>query len=329
MNDNEIIVKVQEWINNSMVLSGKLPIVSSDNVKSGIAIRMMYAYRRYRAWQNNDNRHDFECALRNYLLSFNTDIHIEGYNPTVSNRFGLILNATTGRIYANYDLPDYVNQKFIRTVFNGLSIVANEKDNEIKTVNSFIYGLTNHRFSKFKSVEQQLAVMGALRVPQGYTALVAMSTGGGKSLITQTISYQRENSLTLIIVPTISLMLDQFRNAQDIIKPENQNEIMYYYSGCNADELVKQLTMHAVKMLFISPEAIIKNKKLQSSILEANKCGYLKNMVVDEAHIIIEWGSSFRVDFQCLDSFRKLLMKDNSLLRTFLLSATYSKKNSR
>ena len=49
-------------------------------------------------------------------------------------------------------------------------------------------------------------------------------------------------------------------------------------------------------------------------------------MVVDEAHIIIEWGSSFRVDFQCLDSFRKLLMKDNSLLRTFLLSATYSKK---
>ena len=326
MNDNEVVVKVQEWINSSMILSGKLPIVPSDNVKAGTAIRMMYAYRRYRTWQNSGNIHDFECALRNYLLSFNTDIHINGYNPTIPNCFGLVFNAVTDRIYANYDLPDYVNQKFVRMVFNGLSVIADDEENHIKTVNPYIYGLTNHRFSKFKSVEQQLAVMGALRVPQGYTALVAMSTGGGKSLITQTISYQNRNSLTLIIVPTISLMLDQCRNAKDIIKPEDPNEILYYHSGRDSDDLVKQLSRHKVKMLFISPEAIIKNKKIQTGILEANKSGYLKNLIVDEAHIVIEWGSSFRVDFQCLDSFRKLLIKDNPLIRTFLLSATYSKK---
>lgn len=326
MNDNEVVAKVQEWINSSMVLSGKLPIVSSDNVKSGTAIRMMYAYRRYRTWSNSGNTHDFECALRNYLLSFNTELQINGYSPALSNRFGLVLNAATDRIYANFDLPDYVNQKFIRTVFSGLNVIENDKDNEIKTVNPYIYGLTNHKFGKFKSVEQQLAVMGALRVPEGYTALVAMSTGGGKSLITQTVSYQKEDSLTIIIVPTISLMLDQCRNAKDIIIPDNPNEIMYYHSGRDADELINQLSKHIVKMLFISPEAIIKNKKIQSSILEINKSGYLKNMIVDEAHIIIEWGSSFRVDFQCLDSFRKLLIKDNPLLRTFLLSATYSKK---
>ena len=43
-------------------------------------------------------------------------------------------------------------------------------------------------------------------------------------------------------------------------------------------------------------------------------------------HIIIEWGASFRVDFQCLDSFKRLLVKDNPSLRTYLLSATFSKK---
>lgn len=326
MNDNEVVAKVQEWINSSMILSGKMPLESSDNLKAGTAIRMMCAYRRYRTWQNIINIHDFECALRNYLLSFNTDIHINGYNPTIPNDFGLVFNAVTDRIYANYDMPDYVNQKFIRTVFNGLSVIVNDIDKHIKTVNSYIYELTNHKFSKFKSVEQQLAVMGALRVPQGYTALVAMSTGGGKSLITQTVSYQNNKSLTLIIVPTISLMLDQCRNAKDIIKPEDQNEIMYYHSGCDSDYLVKHLSRHTVKMLFISPEAIIKNKKIQTGILEVNKSGYLKNMIIDEAHIVIEWGSSFRVDFQCLDSFRKLLIKDNPLIRTFLLSATYSKK---
>jgi len=112
MNDNEVVVKVQEWINSSMILSEKLPIVPSDNVKAGTAIRMMYAYRRYRTWQNSGNIHDFECALRNYLLSFNTDIHINGYNPTIPNCFGLVFNTVTDRIYANYDLPDYVNQKF-------------------------------------------------------------------------------------------------------------------------------------------------------------------------------------------------------------------------
>lgn len=74
----------------------------------------------------------------------------------------------------------------------------------------------------FKSIEQQLAVIGALRVPAGYTAMVAMSTGGGKSLITQTVSYQYDNGLTIIIVPTISLMLDQQRNASSIIKPDNK-----------------------------------------------------------------------------------------------------------
>ncbi|WP_019680702.1 DEAD/DEAH box helicase [Ruminococcus flavefaciens] len=327
MNANEIVTKVQEWINSSMILSDKLPISSSDNIKSGVAIRMMNAYRRYRIWQNSENTIDFECALRNYLLSFNTDIHINGYNPTFPNSFGLVLNAATDRIYANYDLPDYVNQKFIRNVFSGLSVMKyDDKDNSIKAVNSYIYELTNHRFSKFKSVEQQLAVMGSLRVPQGYTALVAMSTGGGKSLITQTVSYQNKDSLTLIIVPTISLMLDQCRNAKDIIKPANLNEIMYYHSGCDVDGLVERLLNHSVRMLFISPEAIIKNKKLQSNIFKANKSGYLQNLIVDEAHIIIEWGTSFRVDFQCLDSFRKLLIKDNPLLRTFLLSATYSKK---
>ena len=101
---------------------------------------------------------------------------------------------------------------------------------------------------------------------------------------------------------------------------------MYYHSGCNVDELISALDENLVRMLFISPEALIKNIRIQDSILKANSKGYLKNLVIDEAHIIIEWGASFRVDFQCIDSFKRLLVKDNPSLRTYLLSATFSKK---
>lgn len=74
-------------------------------------------------------------------------------------------------------------------------------------------------------------------------------------------------------------MLDQQRNASSIIKPDNKEEIMYYHSGCNVDELISALDENLVRMLFISPEALIKNIRIQDSILKANSKGYLKTLL--------------------------------------------------
>ena len=77
-------------------------------------------------------------------------------------------------------------------------------------------------------MDQKLAVYGALNTPDGYTTLVSLPTGGGKSLITQTLSYQKDG-LTIIIVPTISLAIDQVRVAKKIIKsPSVEHEVFYY-----------------------------------------------------------------------------------------------------
>lgn len=322
MIDLEIVKKTEEWFSNK---ENTFDSLYNGHNRFAVAKRMIDAYKRLKSGIEDDCT-EFECSLRNYLLSLNTDILIHDYMPSKNNKFGLAFNSASGRIYANYALPDFVNKEFIYKVFNGAFEKETNEKNEIKAVNSFVYHLTNGKFKKYKSIEQQLAVAGALKVPEGYTALVAMSTGGGKSLITQTVSYQKEHSLTFIIVPTISLMIDQHRNAVDIISPKSETEIMYYNSHCNADELVNALNKEHVKMLFISPEAIIKNIKIRNCLFDANNKKYLKNLIIDEAHIIIEWGSSFRVDFQCLDSFRKSLMKENPELRTFLLSATYTKK---
>lgn len=323
MTDSDIVKAIEEWFFNS---ENAVDPVFDSNKKIALAKRVIDSYKRLIHSFLKDST-EFECSLRNYLLSFNTDILIPDYLPSDNNKFGLAFNSSLGRVYANYALPDYINKEFVHTVYNGISENKdNDKAEGIKVVNSFVYQLTNEKFKQYKSIEQQLAVSGALKVPDGYTALVAMSTGGGKSLITQTVSYQKKHSLTLIIVPTISLMIDQHRNAVEIISPKSETEIMYYDSHCNADELVNALNNEQVKMLFISPEAIIKNMKIRNCLVGANNKKYLKNLLIDEAHIIIEWGSSFRVDFQCLDSFRKSLIKENPDLRTFLLSATYTKR---
>lgn len=326
MTNQEIISKVQFFFNAPDLATNSTELLNSNNANSAVAIRMINAYQRFMSRQTVGNQVEFECSLRNYLLFLKTDLIIKGYDLLVPNRFGLMMNYSRGSIYVKLDLPQYVNDTFVRTVFDSQPVKKAIDDRVIKEINSYIYKLTNGKIKTFKSIEQQLAVMGALRVPAGYTAMVAMSTGGGKSLVTQTVSYQYNDSLTVIIVPTISLMLDQYRNASKIIAPMNKNEIMYYCSGCNVDELMSALDKKLVRMLFVSPEALIKNIKIQNSIFKANSRGYLKNFVIDEAHIIIEWGASFRVDFQCLDSFRRLLTKDNLSLRTYLLSATFSKK---
>lgn len=326
MINQDVISKVQDFFDAPNLTINITKPLNNDNDGSAVAVRMISAYQRFMSCRTANNQIEFECSLRNYLLFFKTDITIEGYDLSKPNRFGLMINNSKGSIYANLDLPQYVNETFVRTVFDGEPIQKSDNDTVIKKTNSCIYRLTKGKFKSFKSIEQQIAVMGALKVPDGYTAMIAMSTGGGKSLVTQTVSYQYSDSLTVIIVPTISLMLDQHRNAIKIIKPEKKDEILYYHGGCNVDELINALDKKNVKMLFISPEALIKNIRIQSSIFKANSEGYLKNLVIDEAHIIIEWGASFRVDFQCLDSFRRILAKDNPSLRTYLLSATFSKK---
>ena len=323
MTEHKIIENVQMWFENGGIGSPLNEIFNSAHPKGSIVRRLINIYLLYK--RKKETIKDFECSLRNYLLSFGTDIIIPDYMPETDNQFGLFSDHQSGRIFVNYNLPEYTNKEFVRNVFN-MEEVKSYKKEPFCPMHPFIYQLTNRRFAAFKSIEQQLAVMGALRVPEGYTALISMSTGGGKSLITYSTAYQRTKGMTLIIVPTISLMLDQYRNAQQIICPENDCEIMYYHGGRDINAITEAITERKVRMLFISPETIIKNKKIYNCLIEANAKGYLNDLIIDEAHIIIEWGSSFRMDYQCLDAFRKELLKNNSSLRTFLLSATFSKQ---
>ena len=315
-----------------MILSGKF----QDNNFKTIELKMQQAdefvgyevatqYRMMKAWNlfvgNETYKSDFECAARDYLIVNHSALTIPNYRlSNYASEYGLQFDNKTKTLTSSHSYPSELKHIFLNAVFmQGEASSLKESKVNLET-NAFIRKLTG--FTEYKSEEQKLSVIASLKAPDGFTTLVSMSTGGGKSLITQAVAFQKQG-LTLVFVPTVSLMLDQVRN----IKNKGENEILFYNaSSNNLAQIEMAIKRHEARMLFMSPEALIRNVKLHDLIFNANEDGYLKNIVIDEAHMVMEWGSLFRVDFQCLDIVRKQLLIKNSKLRTYLLSATFSEE---
>ena len=117
-------------------------------------------------------------------------------------------------------------------------------------------------FHAYKSFEQKVAVHTALNLPHGHTLLISLPTGGGKSLVTQLLA-STSSGLTLVIVPTVALALDQYYAAQHILTDETE---IYCYRGEQSDvertTILKALKEKTARILFSSPEAILKNQEL-------------------------------------------------------------------
>lgn len=287
------------------------------------AYRLSKYIHKYRT--KRISKDDLLISLRNYLLLFKTTVVLPDDIDIADNTYGLRKD-DDGRCFATLNLPEYLNQSIIKQGYM-IDHMESEKDEKyFLGVTPNIFRLTGFKY--FKSIRQKLAVNGTLNMPEGYTALVSLPTGGGKSLITQTMAYQKDIGLTIAVVPTVSLAMDQVRVAKQNVKIAKDNEIACYYSDLPANDkrkILNGIKCKTLKLLFISPEALIKNELFNQVIDKANESGYLKNIIIDEAHIVIEWGNFFRVDYQCLEPWRNNLIENNIHLRTVLLSATYEK----
>lgn len=266
---------------------------------------------------------DYLVSLRNFMLVFQTSLSLDNIDIPKNNQFGLYKDSLTHKYYASYSIPSSIKfDSFVKDTFINAGTVEPiiETKYFLKT-NGYIRRISG--FNYFKSMEQKLCVYGALNTPAGFTTLVSMPTGGGKSLVTQALGYET-TGLTIVIVPTISLAMDQERVAKNNIKCVKENEVFCYYRGVkNFKEISNAIKNQTARLLFISPEALIKNEQFQQLIQSANYSKYIKNIVIDEAHIVVAWGDFFRVDYQCLGPWRSELLKVNPSIRTYLLSATY------
>lgn len=185
-------------------------------------------------------------------------------------------------------------------------------------------------FDHYTSPGQREAVRSAFLMPAGETLIVSLPTGSGKSFVAQAPVLTRglEGGLTLCIVPTTALALDQARQTTDLLKKRNPRRDvppLAWHAGLNEDE------RHAVKsairesrqgILYCSPEAM--TGALLPALYDAARAGFLAYLVVDEAHLLSQWGDGFRPAFQMLAGVRRGLLSvcPNEGFRTILMSAT-------
>ena len=184
----------------------------------------------------------------------------------------------------------------------------------------------NLNFEQWMSPAQKEATWTVLNAPNGSTRIIVLPTGCGKSTgfwILPTFT----TGLSVVVVPTVALALDQYLGAKERYKnlhgSSNPNPI-FFSSDENPETTVALLQEKKSRIVFASPETCVSGK-LRGILEKFAEEGWFQNLVVDEAHLIETWGAQFRIEFQLLGAMRKKWTEKNPKLRTFLFSATMSK----
>ncbi|CAN7204228.1 protein DpdF [Caballeronia sp. LjRoot34] len=184
-------------------------------------------------------------------------------------------------------------------------------------------------FKNYSSPGQREAIRASFLMPRGETLIVNLPTGSGKSLVGQVgaLINREEGYLTVFVVPTVALAIDQARAMEVYFQkadPLHKSWPLAWWSGLSKEgraEIRQRLRNGTQRILFTSPEAL--STSLISVITDVAKEGMLSYLVIDEAHLVTQWGDEFRPSFQALAGLRNnLLSKSPNGFRTLLLSAT-------
>jgi len=182
----------------------------------------------------------------------------------------------------------------------------------------------------YRSPGQRAAVRAALSTPPGASLVIALPTGEGKSMIFQLIhavgfvgeAASSNRGVTLVIVPTVALGVN---HEEEAIKISGLARPLAYQGGATAANatLAERIADGVQGLCFASPEAAC--GPLRRALRQASEAGLLRALVVDEAHLVDQWGTGFRTEFQELSGLRQELLAAAPAgreLRTLLLSAT-------
>jgi superfamily II DNA/RNA helicase len=160
----------------------------------------------------------------------------------------------------------------------------------------------------------------------GSTHLLIYPTGSGKSLIGLAASMAgraHPSGITIVIVPTVALALDQVEQAKKSF-PEARIDV--WESGLKdaaRTEIKERIRNGSQTFLYTSPESL--TGTLKSDLLKAAQNGSLQAFIVDEAHLVSQWGSSFRPSFQTLTALWREL-RNHCPFRTLLMTATVNEQ---
>jgi superfamily II DNA/RNA helicase len=181
---------------------------------------------------------------------------------------------------------------------------------------------------EYRTPGQREAIRAALGQPAGTTLTVNLPTGTGKTyaIVGPALAHP---GLTVVVVPTTALAIDQEKRLQELLARFGTPPRPYAYHGEMSDDAKaafrEDMRSGAVRLVFTSPEALATG--LRHTVLRLATENRLRTLAIDEAHIVEEWGSNFRPDFQMISGLRREIIELQRTrkieeVRTLLLTGT-------
>lgn len=294
------------------------------------------AFRLCRSLEQKEY-HDFAGHLRQFLLTYKCGLtlveELAQNLRDLAGDFQLFIHENL-EVKALSQYPQWMDgaSQYMRELYD----FPQQRQTSMGLGDGILYHMTG--YTHYISREQKTIIRASMNLPPGHTLLACLPTGGGKSLVGQMPAFffteggtvsgaVTEAGSSIVVVPTVALAIDQALAAEKYFKNaiSDEHRPAAYYSKISGEEkkrIFNGLKNGTLPLLFISPEATL-SAPFQQVLLEAARRGRLNNLIIDEAHIVVDWGSSFRPEFQFLASFRRRLLEESQgRLKTILLSAT-------
>ncbi|WP_280335145.1 protein DpdF [Nocardia wallacei] len=172
----------------------------------------------------------------------------------------------------------------------------------------FMTSAFGHR--SYKSVGQRQLARTVALAEAGTTLVLSLPTGQGKTAVALAAGLvsPEQAGLTVVVVPTVVLALDMERRTREVMRHHDiggPHDRFAYLGGLGDED--KRWMWDAIKsgrqrILFTSPEALVTG--LARALAEAATAGHFRYFVIDEAHLVEQWGIRFRQSFQTMARHR-------------------------